>query len=99
MAAALSLSSFNVRAQSLKDILGNLAGSVASGDSTSSSNPLGKLGSILGNVVANDKFTIDDLVGQWDYVSPTVSFQSDNALKKIGGAGAATAVEDKLAPY
>lgn len=99
MAAALSLSSFNVRAQSLKDILGNLAGSVASGDSTSSSNPLGKLGSILGNVVANDKFTIDDLVGKWDYVSPAVSFQSDNALKKIGGAGAATAVEDKLAPY
>ena len=51
------------------------------------------------NVVANDKFSVDDLVGDWSYGSPAVSFQSDNALKKIGGAGAATAVENKLAPY
>ena len=86
-------------AQSLKDILGGLAGSAASSDSTKSSNPLGALGSVLGNVLANDKFTVDDLVGSWSYDSPAVSFESDNALKKIGGAGAVTAVESKLAPY
>lgn len=50
-------------------------------------------------MLANDKFTVDDLVGSWSYDSPAVSFESDNALKKIGGAGAATAVESKLAPY
>lgn len=102
IAAIISLSSITAEAQSLKDILGGLAGSAAgSSDSTrtSSSNPLGALGSILGNVIANDKFTVDDIVGSWNYSSPAVSFQSDNALKKIGGAGAATAIEDKLAPY
>lgn len=100
MAAILSLSSMTAGAQSLKDILGGLAGSMTgSSDSTSTSGGLGALGSILGNVVANDKFSVDDLVGDWSYGSPGVSFQSDNALKKIGGAGAATAVENKLAPY
>jgi len=98
IAAIISLSSVTVQAQSIKDILGGLAGSSDS-TGTSSSNPLGALGSVLGNVLANDKFTVDDIVGSWNYSSPAVSFQSDNALKKIGGAGAATAVEKKLAPY
>lgn len=98
IAAIISLSSVTVQAQSIKDILGGLAGSSDS-TKTSSSNPLGALGSVLGNVLANDKFTVDDIVGSWNYSSPAVSFQSDNALKKIGGAGAATAVEKKLAPY
>lgn len=98
IAAIVSLSSMTAQAQSLKDILGGLAGSSDS-TKTSSSNPLGTLGSVLGNVLANDKFTVDDIVGSWNYSSPVVSFQSDNALKKIGGAGAATAVENKLAPY
>ncbi len=98
IAAIVSLSSMTAQAQSLKDILGGLAGSSDS-TKTSSSNPLGALGSVLGNVLANDKFTVDDIVGSWNYSSPAVSFQSDNALKKIGGAGAATAVENKLAPY
>lgn len=98
IAAIVSLSSMTAQAQSLKDILGGLAGSSDS-TKTSSSNPLGALGSVLGNVLANDKFTVDDIVGSWNYSSPAVSFQSDNALKKIGGAGAATAIENKLAPY
>ncbi len=98
IAAIISLSSVTIQAQSIKDILGGLAGSSDS-TGTSSSNPLGALGSVLGNVLANDKFTVDDIVGSWNYSSPAVSFQSDNALKKIGGAGAATAVENKLAPY
>lgn len=96
--AALTFSQATVHAQNLKDILGGLAGAAV--DSTSSSSgALGKLGSVLGNVVANNNFSVDDLIGNWKYSSPAVSFESDNALKKIGGAGAATAVEDKLAPY
>ncbi len=38
-------------------------------------------------------------MGQWSYSSPAVSFKSENALKNVGGAAAATAVENKLAPY
>lgn len=68
------------------------------GDSTSSST-VGKLGDALGNLLANKNFKVEDLVGTWEYVSPAVSFQSDNALMKVGGAGAATALEGKLEPY
>ena len=87
-----------------KDLLGNLGklnGDTTSttGDSQSTGGVLGSLGSLIGNVVANNKFSIDDLVGTWSYSSPAVSFQSENALMKIGGAGAATAVETQLAPY
>lgn len=87
-----------------KDILGNLGKlngdtTTTTGDSQSTGGVLGSLGSLIGNVVANNKFSIDDLVGTWSYSSPAVSFQSENALMKIGGAGAATAVENQLAPY
>lgn len=87
-----------------KDLLGNLGKlngdtTTTTGDSQSTGGVLGSLGSLIGNVVANNKFSIDDLVGTWSYSSPAVSFQSENALMKIGGAGAATAVENQLAPY
>lgn len=76
------------------------ASSSSADESTSSSGGiLGAIGGFINNTIANNKFTIDDLVGTWNYTSPAVSFQSDNALKKIGGAGAATAVENKLEPY
>lgn len=87
-----------------KDLLGNLGklngdSTTTTGDSQSTGGVLGSLGSLIGNVVANNKFSIDDLVGTWSYSSPAVSFHSENALMKIGGAGAATAVENQLAPY
>lgn len=76
------------------------------GDSTSTAGSqsagggvLDAIGGVVSNVLANAKFSVDDLVGTWTYTSPAVSFKSDNALKNIGGAGAATAVESKLEPY
>lgn len=103
LAAILLASSQAAAAFDPNDLLNSLKG-LGGSDTTatsgsSSGSALGTIGSILGNAVANNKFTVDDLVGTWNYVSPGVSFQSDNALKKIGGAGAATAVENKLAPY
>ena len=88
-----------------KDLLNKLKGDTTTTSSTtdsgsdSGSGLLGTLGGLISNVVANKNFSVDDLVGTWQYTSPAVSFQSENALMKIGGAGAATAVEDKLAPY
>ncbi|MCI8735181.1 MAG: DUF4923 family protein, partial [Clostridia bacterium] len=32
------------------------------------------------------KFEIADIQGTWSYQAPAVSFQSDNALNKIGGS-------------
>lgn len=69
------------------------------GDSSNTSSTVEKLGDALGNLLANKNFKVEDLVGAWEYVSPAVSFQSDNALMKVGGAGTATALEDQLEPY
>ncbi len=97
--------SFEASAFDPKDLLNGLKGgsTTETTDDNSSddkaSGILGALGSFVNNVTANSKFTVDDLVGTWEYTSPAVSFKSENALKNIGGAGAATAVESKLEPY
>ncbi len=90
----------------IKDILSKLGGAgneseqTSDSDNTSSSGGiLGTIGSFVNNTIANNRFSIDDLNGTWKYTSPAVSFQSNNALKKIGGAGAATALENKIEPY
>lgn len=73
--------------------LGNLLG--GSGDSDAGS----AIGNFINNTIANNKFTIDDLTGDWKYKSPAVSFESGNVLQDIGGSAAATALEGQLDPY
>lgn len=85
------ISSQNILAFDLKDLIKQ---SSQSGDST-----LGQIGDFISNMTASSDINLDDLAGTWNYSSPAVSFQSDNALQKIGGATAATALENKLAPY
>ena len=101
--AMLAASAISASAFDPKDLLNGLGGGSSdkseTTDSKSSSGLLDALGGFVNNVTANSKFTVDDLVGSWSYTSPAVSFQSENALKNIGGAGAATAVESKLEPY
>ncbi len=79
----------NAKAYDLRDILGSL----------STSDIAGAISSTIQNATATTSFSLDELVGIWKYSTPGVSFASDNALQKIGGAAAATAVENKLAPY
>ncbi|MDE6310247.1 MAG: DUF4923 family protein [Muribaculaceae bacterium] len=90
-------------AQSLGDIFGRLGGST-SGNSENTEESTGSslgsaLGSMLGTLTSTNKFAAEDLIGTWNYSSPAVGFASDNALKKIGGAAASTALENKLEPY
>jgi len=100
IALALLTASANVHAFDLKDLLGGSGDSEeTTGSGNSGSGILDALGGFVQNVTANNKFTVDDLVGTWEYSSPAVTFQSDDALKKIGGAGAAGVVESKLEPY
>lgn len=88
-----------------RDILGQIAGAVGGSSSSSdagdsgTSSPLGALGEFINNTIANNNFTIDDLTGTWNYKSPAVSFQSGNVLQGIGGAAAATALENQLEPH
>jgi len=62
-------------------------------------NPLDALGGLVSSLTSTTKFEIADIQGTWSYQTPAVSFQSDNALNKIGGAAASTAIESKLRPY
>lgn len=62
-------------------------------------NPLEALGGIVTSLTSTTKFEVSDLQGTWSYQSPAVSFDSDQALNKIGGTAASVAVEDKLKPY
>lgn len=59
----------------------------------------GAIGSAISNLTASSNFEVEDLRGTWSYESPAVTFKSDNALQKLGGAAASKTIEDKLAPY
>lgn len=84
---------------SLRDLFGKKDAATENYADDNSDGILGALGSFIGNMTANKNFTVDDIVGQWSYTAPAVSFKSENTLKNVGGAAAATAVENKLAPY
>lgn len=92
-----------LQAQSLGDLLGGLGSKAASSDSTSASGTQsglgGALGSVVGALTSSNKFSPESMVGSWNYSSPAVGFASDNVLKKVGGAAAASALEQKLQPY
>ena len=55
------------------------------------------LGSVLGQFY--DTTTKTALVGNWTYDEPAIQFESENLLKKAGGAVASQGVADKLSPY
>ena len=57
------------------------------------------IGNIVNNVISSDSITVAQITGAWSYSGPAVSFQSDDLLKKAGGAAVASTVESKLAPY
>lgn len=61
--------------------------------------PRSALEGLVNAVTSTDKFEVASLEGTWKYVSPAISFKSDNALNKAGGAAASAAIESKLAPY
>ncbi len=97
------MASCTVCAFDLKDLIGGKSSdseeNTESAEGKSGNGILDAIGGFVQNVTANKNFTVDDLVGTWAYTSPAVTFQSDDALKKIGGAGAAGVVESKLEPY
>ena len=111
--AAMFITSAATQAQSLSSLLGALknvgsSSSTSTSTSTSSSSQdtstglsslLGTLGQTIQNATASTSFSLDDLVGTWNYSSPAVSFASSNALQNIGGAAISTQIENKLATY
>ncbi len=88
----------NASSFDLKDLLGGSNSSEESSQS-SGSGILDAISGIATNLTSTSNFSVDDIIGTWNYSAPAVSFKSDDALKKIGGAGASAAVEAKLKPY
>lgn len=69
-------------------------------DNDKKDNSLGNIISgIVGNLTADNDVDPSQLSGQWIYSEPAVDFASDNAVQKLGGAAAASTIEQKLEPY
>lgn len=89
VATLFAMAAFNASAWDLKDVI--------KGKNDSTSTSLGGVISGVINTVTNQKPTLEELTGTWSYASPAVMFQSENLLKKAGGAAASKQLEDKLA--
>lgn len=91
-------------AQSLGSILGELGSKITAKDSTNNSSGslggiLNSVGGVVENLTASSNFSIERMIGTWDYESPAVSMSSDNILSNVGGAAASGTIEDELAGY
>lgn len=95
--ASLFILPMQMDARDIKDLLKGLSNT--SSDSTSTTGGIGALGNIVSGLISKDNIDLKTMVGTWRYSSPAICFKSDNFLQKAGGAAAASAVENKLAPY
>ena len=86
----------------ITDLLKGALGGAQSGSGTSyngTSTALSGLQGLVEGLISKSNLTEADLVGSWVYNGPAVAFQSDDLLKKAGGAAASGVIVDKLAPY
>lgn len=75
---------------SSQNILGGILSGIAGGSGSS-------VASALSTIFDKNKVaTADELIGTWKYTEPAVVFESNNALKNIGGKVASAAIEKKL---
>lgn len=57
------------------------------------------LGKIWNKIAGSTSFSQKDLVGKWDFQSTACKFETENLLKKAGGAIVASQVEDAFNEY
>lgn len=92
LAAVLSVLTLGFQAQALdlKGILGGLGN-------------LGNAGNVVSGIVdglfTQSDITVEQMAGTWTATGSAVCFQSENYLKKAGGAAVASTIESKLNPY
>ena len=85
VAVALASLSFQAKAFDLNSILGSGAGDVVSG--------------LVDGLFTQSDITVAQMAGTWTATGSAVCFQSENYLKKAGGAAVASTIESKLNPY
>lgn len=59
----------------------------------------GTVENVINGVIGSSNIEVKDLVGTWRYKAPSISFESNDLLKKAGGVAASTTIENKIAPY
>lgn len=75
---------------------GVLTGSTSSDKNTESGSSGSVLSDILNTVMGKAPLTYKNMTGTWNYNKSAVAFETDNLLKKAGGAVVAAQVQDKL---
>ncbi|VBB46364.1 conserved exported hypothetical protein [uncultured Paludibacter sp.] len=63
------------------------------------SDSISALSKIWNKLIKSSSFSQKDLQGRWDYKSTACKFETENLLKKAGGALVATQVEDAFNEY
>ena len=81
----------SVSAFDLKDLL--------TGAGAGQSSTAGDIVGGLINAVTSSSVEYNDLVGNWAYNSPAVTFESDNVVQKATGAVGSAAIVSKIKPY
>lgn len=84
LAVVIGSLGFKATAFDLKGLLGNAGNTVTD---------------IVDGLLTKSDITVAEMAGTWTAEGPAVTFQSENYLKKAGGAAVAGTIEDKLAPY
>lgn len=84
----------------ITDLLKSAAEKAKGGsDDNSGSTALSSLKGLAEGLLTSSKVGEDDLVGNWRYNAPAVTFKSDNLLQKAGGSAASGVIVEKIAPY
>lgn len=98
MACATSMHAASV--PDITELLKSAAEKAKSGSGDNSgSTALSGLKGLAEGLLTSSKVGEDDLVGNWRYNAPAVTFKSDNFLQKAGGSAASGVIVEKLAPY
>lgn len=72
---------------------------IVSGGKSAASTSGDAIAGLIEGVFATSNLEVKDLAGEWTIEGSAVQFQSEDFLKKAGGAAAAGVIEGKLDPY
>lgn len=84
VAMVAAVSGTGAYAIDLKGLLGNAGGAVSN---------------VVDGLLTQSDISVEQMAGNWTASGPAVTFQSENFLKKAGGAAVAGTIESKLDPY
>ena len=95
VAAGLTLTSCGTTGNaSLSNVLGGTTTTAANNQKSESTTSL--FGNILSSFLGSKTITEEDLYGTWKYTSTDCVFETENLLKKAGGAVAANKIESEI---